>query len=743
MLKVCLVFITLCVSLFGTFFNLFASSGRSDFRTDALRLFKEENYREIVDQFENKRIQSDLEQLLLAKAYERLGFYEMSIESLKELYRVVSFDFLKSQKLFIAYFIGTNYEMLEDYSSAMLWYSRVLSGIESRSSSYGEAVDRLSISTATLRRINTLYRKRKVDHHTIEKVMKRQNSLLPHVLYFTAVVYHSSGRLRDAADYYVQLLRGETNVYTKKTLEQIVNDSRLIYVLGQKGVSKTDLIHLCIQYSLHDGALFISHFIPYDKYVAQLRAYCFYEKGDYQSAAVLYEDYFSAFEDPDALVKLAYCYFYLGDRRQSVSYLAQYLKNRGNEKNVSADAAFLKLLLDRDHRPVEQNVKQAMVFLQTYKGFPNSERFIYDTFYYILQTGNRDFAVEFLQGSRYLMKSPIYEAWAYSVLSLYDSSSFFADAVIHAPGSYYYFVAAERAAVGSDALRRADMLFEQKRYEEALDLYVLLFSRNIQKKRAESKILEILSGVLPYSYFFEIVKTHEDRGSVLMELLDSGLYREIFDIIDPDYVFANSQEGVYQCYILSTACHETGNIVGGVLYGEKMLDFTDRKYVLFLPVEILKLCYPSVYVESIVKFIQESISISDPLFILALIRAESMYDPKAKSQRGALGLMQILPETAAWLEGKHVLREELFDPSRNIEIGIKYLHFLFERFESKELVLAAYNGGPTNVKRWMTRNGYDELLYFIEEIPFFETRNYVKKVIANYELYRYIYDRSF
>ena len=58
------------------------------------------------------------------------------------------------------------------------------------------------------------------------------------------------------------------------------------------------------------------------------------------------------------------------------------------------------------------------------------------------------------------------------------------------------------------------------------------------------------------------------------------------------------------------------------------------------------------------------------------------------------------------------------------------------------LVLAAYNGGPTNVKRWMNKNNYDDLLRFIEEIPFPETRYYVKKVISSYEIYRYLYDKS-
>ncbi len=129
----------------------------------------------------------------------------------------------------------------------------------------------------------------------------------------------------------------------------------------------------------------------------------------------------------------------------------------------------------------------------------------------------------------------------------------------------------------------------------------------------------------------------------------------------------------------------------------------------------------------------------------ALIRQESQFDPRATSPVGARGLMQIMPATA-----KEVARhnrqpysaDRLYDPGYNIRIGDLYLNQLLKQYDgSYALALAAYNGGPGNVSKWLKqfgdpRKGDISMIDWIELIPISETRNYVQRVLEGVYIYR-------
>jgi soluble lytic murein transglycosylase-like protein len=103
----------------------------------------------------------------------------------------------------------------------------------------------------------------------------------------------------------------------------------------------------------------------------------------------------------------------------------------------------------------------------------------------------------------------------------------------------------------------------------------------------------------------------------------------------------------------------------------------------------------------------------DPMLVRALIQVESNYKPQARSPRGAMGLMQLMPSTAR----EYKVRNP-FDPKANIEAGIKHLKALIDRFGVVEKALAAYNAGEGAVQRF---NGIP---------PYRETRNYVSKILS-------------
>jgi soluble lytic murein transglycosylase len=130
----------------------------------------------------------------------------------------------------------------------------------------------------------------------------------------------------------------------------------------------------------------------------------------------------------------------------------------------------------------------------------------------------------------------------------------------------------------------------------------------------------------------------------------------------------------------------------------------------------------------------------DPLVALSVMREESRFDAYAKSAAGAYGLMQLMPQTAYRLDRSLKLGinrpSQLTVAGNNIHLGSFYLRSLFNEFHSLPHVLAAYNAGELAVRTWRDKGDYRSVDEFIEDIPYAETRNYVKKVITSYFQYK-------
>lgn len=126
----------------------------------------------------------------------------------------------------------------------------------------------------------------------------------------------------------------------------------------------------------------------------------------------------------------------------------------------------------------------------------------------------------------------------------------------------------------------------------------------------------------------------------------------------------------------------------------------------------------------------------DPAMLAAVIYAESRFDPDALSDAGAIGLMQLLPETAKGIAvrtgGHAFVVDDLYDPEINVRYGAWYLRNLLRKYDDERLALAAYHAGQGNVDGWLER-GVD--------IQFPETRAYVDAVMRAEEVYRTTYAR--
>ncbi|WP_240675874.1 lytic transglycosylase domain-containing protein [Ammoniphilus sp. CFH 90114] len=155
-----------------------------------------------------------------------------------------------------------------------------------------------------------------------------------------------------------------------------------------------------------------------------------------------------------------------------------------------------------------------------------------------------------------------------------------------------------------------------------------------------------------------------------------------------------------------------------------------------------KAMYP-VYYEDLVNDATEQYQV-DPNLVYAIIQIESNFKQERVSNKGATGLMQIMPDTAAWVIQQAQMPEEYIhrinDPKINIQIGSWYLAFLERKFHRNHYaVIASYNAGPGNVERWLRENTWDGTYQNLSEIPFGETRHYIQRVLYFYGKYQEVY----
>jgi soluble lytic murein transglycosylase len=129
----------------------------------------------------------------------------------------------------------------------------------------------------------------------------------------------------------------------------------------------------------------------------------------------------------------------------------------------------------------------------------------------------------------------------------------------------------------------------------------------------------------------------------------------------------------------------------------------------------------------------------DPYLVLGLIRQESSFNEKARSAANARGLMQIIPGTGQKLSRqagiKRFTPNKLYQAETNITLGTIYLSSLLRHYGHVELALAAYNAGASRVDLWLNKFGDSDMPEFVEQIPFSETRGYIKQVLGNQALY--------
>lgn len=157
---------------------------------------------------------------------------------------------------------------------------------------------------------------------------------------------------------------------------------------------------------------------------------------------------------------------------------------------------------------------------------------------------------------------------------------------------------------------------------------------------------------------------------------------------------------------------------------------------------ILKIYFVLHYTDKIIAYSRANEI--DSATVSAIVFTESRFNPGACSSKGAMGLMQIMPTTGEWVAGRlgwnNFSKQDLLNPTKNLEVGIWYLAYLKRNFKHNEyLALASYNAGSRYVYEWLREGTWDGNKVKIEQIPFPETKKYLIRILVLRRIYHYLY----
>lgn len=274
---------------------------------------------------------------------------------------------------------------------------------------------------------------------------------------------------------------------------------------------------------------------------------------------------------------------------------------------------------------------------------------------------------------------------------------------------------------------------------------ILLSSRD--RASALQRLAFIYRQLPPYRAILEL-KPHpfpalpnagNDRASLLMAL---GLFDEATDAIEKRWPLQPASSALTQ----SLALNRGGASRQSIHAIETLMKSVPDDYVPdLLPLVVRELLYPRYFYEQIAA--DSKRFDADPTLVLAIMREESRFNPRAKSEAAARGLMQFIIITAVEI-GRDagivdITPDDLYDPHIVIRLGAKYVGELTEKFSADRYkTAAAYNAGANQVALWSHMAPAKGDDFFLSSVTFDETKDYVRKVMNSYKRYSEIYSNA-
>lgn len=337
--------------------------------------------------------------------------------------------------------------------------------------------------------------------------------------------------------------------------------------------------------------------------------------------------------------------------------------------------------------------------------------------------------------------------------------------------AYRYFYEIKRTTPNTEKEKPASIYFLGRisgllgRLEESRAHYINLienFPLNYYSLMAQNRLKELFNEDVPFPDFegrfdlesdylsisdepekFVLAQEAFLRLNKVIQLIKVGLER--YAQRELSYINLNLKNDYRALFVLSSLNLRAGDYYNSMrvirqFFIENMLNRPSSKEMKFW-----KRMFPLAYLEYVIQNAERYDL--DPLLILAIMREESHFRPNVISPAGAKGLMQIMPKTGK-LISKSLEFVDFDDymldiPEINIQLGSWYLSQLMVKFNYQlPFVVASYNAGPAAVDRWLKRGDKSDLDIFIEEIPYKETRGYVKRVLQTYGIYNFLYRKK-
>ncbi|MDR2595473.1 MAG: transglycosylase SLT domain-containing protein [Fibromonadaceae bacterium] len=221
-------------------------------------------------------------------------------------------------------------------------------------------------------------------------------------------------------------------------------------------------------------------------------------------------------------------------------------------------------------------------------------------------------------------------------------------------------------------------------------------------------------------------------------LLRSGFEKEAYSLYDESLKLHKNRPEFYYRYGLMFM--QNGEYALAYRMARNFLDIVPKEKMVGVPTQILKFLYPLPHERKVKKHAR-----IDHFLVYSVMRQESMFDAQITSPVGARGLLQIMPATGDFLSKSEKIdkfdKDLLYNAYMNIRLGVRYLNDLYDEYKGDYIgILGNYNAGPAPAVRWITNHGSLPWDIRVEEVSYWETRDYVKRVLGNYWTYREIYN---
>jgi len=221
-------------------------------------------------------------------------------------------------------------------------------------------------------------------------------------------------------------------------------------------------------------------------------------------------------------------------------------------------------------------------------------------------------------------------------------------------------------------------------------------------------------------------------------LLKSGFEKEAYSLYDESLKLHKNRPEFYYRYGMMFM--QNGEYALAHRMARNFMDIVPREKMVGVPIQVLKFLYPLPHETKVRKHAK-----IDPFLVYSVMRQESMFDAQITSPVGARGLLQIMPATGDFLSKSEKIdkydKDLLYNAYMNIRLGVRYLNDLYVEYKGDYIgVLGNYNAGPAPAVRWLTNHGSLPWDIRVEEVSYWETRDYVKRVMGNYWTYREIYN---